>query len=252
MNNNTFKKTVLRYLEEHPPAYRLFLDLQEAGNLYMIGGALREYRDKSSIKVLRDVDIIVDVKHQSVWDRIIQTYHLYTNRFDGYKINCQDLLVDTWELQQTWAYRTGTVQCDPDQYVNHLSKTVFLNIDSIIYDWNNERWDDSIYGQAMQSKMLDIVLRANPQPELNIVRAFVLQKRYQMRFSDALKQFIVEVYQKKYMDLDDFVAELMNKQRSRYKEEVLPQKHYTDAILELLSEGHSGVAAEQNMYTSYK
>lgn len=236
----TFKETILKYLKKCPPAYCLFHDLQKAGDIYLIGGVLREYRDKKTIEELRDVDIIVDVKYPPVWNKIInerQKYKLLINRFDGYKICCKNLLIDTWSLDQTWAYRTKSFQCKSSEYVNNLSKTVFLNIDGIIYDWKRDHWDDIVYMQAMENKMLDIVLSPNPQPELNIVRAFVLQNRYNMFFSESLKEYIKDLYCKKYSHLDIFVDVLMNKQQSRYNKMILSRSHYIDSIYKILDEG---------------
>ena len=42
-----------------------------------------------------------------------------------------------------------------------LPKTVFLNMDAIIYDMKNDKWYDTEYKKAMETKVLDIILEEN-------------------------------------------------------------------------------------------
>ena len=111
------KNSIRNYLMDHPPAAEIFKKLELAGNVILIGGVLREFLDHRKIQNLRDIDIIVDVKSESQWSRVIEEYSLRTNRFGGHKIFCEGLLVDVWRIEQTWAFREKIISCSPKDYI---------------------------------------------------------------------------------------------------------------------------------------
>ena len=214
------------YLKENEPADLLFEELTNCGDVYLIGGVLREYKDHQSFENLRDIDIVVDVKNETLWNDTFIKFGARRNRFGGRKVLFGSLPIDTWDVKQTWAYREGIVICNPDEYISRLSETVFLNIDGIIYDWKRGIWYEEEYRKAMESKILDVVLESNPQIPLNIVRAFILQKRYDMSFSEKLKKIIIRESHK-YDSFSEFTQMLEEVELRRYgklffsKEELL-------------------------------
>lgn len=226
------KASILLYLDERPPAREIFNGLISAGDIYLIGGVLREYKDHHSINDLRDIDIIVDVKNYHNWDDTIRRYSIKTNRFGGSTLSCDDLIVDTWPLEQTWAYKQNLICCDPVNYFKMLTKTVFLNIDGIVYDWQREIWNEEEYQCAMKLRVLDVVLPQNPLLCLNILRTFILQDRYQMKLSERLKQIILAEYNKAYSH-SDFVDSLMAEQLRRYGKELVSRQGIEKKIHEL-------------------
>lgn len=68
--------------------------------------------------------------------------------------------------------------------------TVFLNIDAIVYDMKRDIWYEEGYQEAIKTQVLNVVLESNPEIPLNIVRAMVLKKRYNMAYSKRLKDII--------------------------------------------------------------
>lgn len=228
------KNAIYSYIEKCPPALELFKRLEDAGAIYLIGGVLREFRDCGQIRNLRDIDIVVDVKNAELWNEILRDYAFKSNRFGGNKLMCQDLLVDTWAIEETWAFRNHVVECDTCDYVKYLPSTVFLNIDSIIYDWRNEIWYDKIYQGAMESRILDVVLPDNPQLLLNIVRSFVLKDRYGMQFSKLLQEIILEEY-KKSKNISEFVSTLYQEQIRRYGKSYLSQREILREVGRIIS-----------------
>ena len=209
------KNSIRNYLMDHPPAAEIFKKLELAGNVILIGGVLREFLDHRKIQNLRDNDIIVDVKSESQWSRVIEEYSLRTNRFGGHKIFCEGLLVDVWRIEQTWAFREKIISCSPKDYIKLLPDTVFLNLDSIIYDWTNEKWYKEKYLEGMHSRVIDVVLDKNPYILLNITRAYVLKDRYDMSFSPKLSHLIIEEG-KKYSSRESFVEAILSEQEKRY------------------------------------
>ena len=194
---------------------------------------MREFRDNYDFIDLRDVDIIVDVKDYKQWEDTLKRYLMSPNRFGGHKLFCKDLLIDTWAIDQTWAFREKIIEVKPEDYVRSLPKTVFLNIDAIIFDWTHDCWYDECYVEAMKSRQLDIVLSSNPQIELNILRTFVLQQRYNMTLSNQL-QDIIRTHSKCYDTVEDFVDKLFCEQSNRYQKEILSKPQLANVLTNIL------------------
>lgn len=213
----TVTDAVCDFLKKHPPSLELYKALHQAGDLYLIGGVLREYKDKGDIQELRDIDIIIDVTSEEAWCEILHKYSPVKNSFGGYKMLCRDFVIDVWILKETWAYREGVISCTESERAEYLQETVFLNLDAIIYDIKRDIWYDQIYREAMRSKNIDIVLLKNPQLYLNIIRAFVLKKRYNMSFSERLTGII-----KREKELNNnLVNDLLHIQKERYRKEIM-------------------------------
>lgn len=223
------KEVIYLYLEKYPPALKLFRMLEEIGNIYLIGGVLREFKDNNNIINLRDIDIIIDVKNNEYLEKILFEFEVGKNRFGGYKLFCSGLIVDIWPLDETWAYKNQIIKCKPTKYVENLTNTVFLNIDAIVYDMKRNIWYDSKYQEAMRSRVLDVVLKCNPEVPLNIVRAIVLKRRYDMIYSKRLKCIIKEEMSAK----ENFLDMLMGIQLKRYKTEILSKELLKDELLQI-------------------
>lgn len=215
----TLDKVITEYLDKHPPAKDLFEGLKQLGNVYLIGGVLREYRDNDGIDVLRDIDMIVDIPEQP-YKQFLDSYMPEVNVFGGYKICCSGLIVDIWRLEQTWAYANHKIICKDKDYVSNLVRTVFLNMDAIVYDLQRDIWYDSGYLNALNEGVLDVVLKENPQIGLNIIRSLVIKKKYNMRMSEELCN-IISGYCTKSRDA---VQELYKIQLNRYKKEIISMK----------------------------
>lgn len=213
------KSAVMAYFENCPPAAELFKRLLEAGKLYLIGGALREFKDHGRIEDLRDADFIIQVTEAEEWKKIINCYQPERNHFDGYKFICEGLIVDVWEIENTWALRNRKVAMKEGNCLEALPKTVFLNMDAILYDLTEDIWYDKEYQDAKRTGVLDVVLEENPYIELNVLRAMILQQKYHMEYSDRLKKIIADCTRKK----KDFSQILMQIQKRRYHREILGQ-----------------------------
>lgn len=225
----SLKEMIHLYLKKHPPALELFSMLEKAGSLYLIGGVLREFKDNGDILDLRDIDIVIDVEDDECWENILSKFHTNKNRFGGYKLYCSGLIVDIWPLDETWAYKNNIVKCSPEKYAECLTDTVFLNIDAIVYDMKKDLWYDKGYQEAIKSRILDVVLECNPEVPLNIVRAIVLKRRYNMEFSQRLKSII----RAEKASSDNFIGLLMDIQRKRYRKEILSQELINEALMQL-------------------
>lgn len=213
----TLDEVITEYLDKHPPAKELFEGLKHLGNIYLIGGVLREYKDNDSIGALRDVDMITDIPEQE-YEQFMSSYQPEVNAFGGYKLLCAGLIVDIWRLEQTWAYAERKVVCNDNECVVNLPQTVFLNMDAIVYDLKNDVWYDEVYRDAVDKGVLGVVLKENPQLGLNIVRSLVIRRKYNMRVSKELCDIISSYC----TENQDAAQELYQIQLNRYKKELIP------------------------------
>ncbi len=152
------KQKLLGYLQNHIPAKDIIEKLCKSGNIYLVGGACREYKDHSDFEYLRDVDIVIDITDKKAFEKITHEYPLRKNRFGGYKFFCEGLTVDVWSIDDTWAFKEKMITCPRDEYIDRFKDTVFFNIDAIVYDWNNDSWIADKYTDVVSLKTLDIVM----------------------------------------------------------------------------------------------
>lgn len=153
-------------------------DLESRVELYIVGGALRDCLDN---RPFNDLDIVF------VGDYTPKRAEI--NCFGGYRIPFKDTYVDLWKLGNTFGFRKGIPYTGPEDFL----KTPFLNIDSIMYDWQTEEFvgnSDILYKNI---KELDVVACFPEVVELNKLRAFRYIKKYNLGMSDKLKV----IFQKK-------------------------------------------------------
>jgi hypothetical protein len=163
---------------------RCFDSLEKEGDLILFGGAVRDILVNHAP---RDYDVVVAIDNNKL-DRIVNTMQLSSrrNRFGGYSMKLDGHLLDVWSLESTWAFREKFISPS----VSNLTETVFFNIDSIAVNLSNEQVYASKFLEALQTKFLDIILESNPYPDLCVLRAFVFEKRKQLRFSEQLIEYI--------------------------------------------------------------
>lgn len=202
-------------INKYPNVSSLINQLQEYGEVLLFGGVIREYNDSKFNNMPRDFDIVINKINSNVkLDNVLNNFLYYKNRFDGYKIEIDSIKLDIWELEKTWAFREKKVEYSKNEYPYKLQETVFLNIDSIVYNLTTKEVYNDKYREAMELKELDIVLEENPYKDLNILRALVFKRKYNMKFSDKLTLILEEYIQKNY----DYINKLYEVQFKHYNE----------------------------------
>ena len=204
------------FLAKYPSAWKIYQMLLQTGDIYVMGGLLREFRDNHQITELRDADFAVNIKNKEIWSNLLSQISHKRNRFGGYKFSCSGLIIDIWDVRETWAFSKGIIKVNDNDYFTYLPNSVFLNIDALVYDLQNNRWNDDIYQKAVKSGELGIILKENPFEKLNVLRAMILRKRYSMRYSAELANVIL-----KYARQSCFLQEIMEIQQDRYGYSVL-------------------------------
>jgi len=144
-------------------------DSLPGGGVYIFGGVLRDLALLGRRGFSSDIDVVVEGN----WDhciRYLQTLGAHRNKFGGYRLEIAGWPVDIWNSRDTWAIRNGFVKYDG---IASLTHTTVLNWDAILMNWRTRTFvcrDD--YLSSLQSRILDVVLRQNPNPLGMAVRVF--------------------------------------------------------------------------------
>jgi len=218
--NNQLKTEFYELMTNFPSAHDLLTKLSKEGDLLLFGGAVRSFFENSFKILPRDFDIVVntDIDIESYFRK----YEFKKNRYGGFKVIIDSLEFDIWTMKNTWAFKENKVTLGEE----NLAQTVFLNLDSIVYNLNKDKLYDESYKMALSTKVLDVVLQDNPHPELNLLRALVFKKKYHMIFSYDLKK----CFKEHLNDKEKFLSNLNSVQYSHYGREVLTTKEIREEI----------------------
>lgn len=182
------------YLKE-PILKKIMYEIFHYGTAYVVGGYLRDFLNN---KESRDVDIIVDVRDIKLIDIIKKIDCQYSqNRHKGIKLHLGNTTVDLWSLENNWAFKNGLVKLNENDKLNSIAKGCFFNYDALAINLKNYKYNTQYYYDFLNNSTLDILQKTdkyknlNPTPEANIVRAFYIKERHNIKFSDNLIKYIV-------------------------------------------------------------
>jgi hypothetical protein len=142
-------------------------DILSDGNVYLFGGILRDLAIFGKAGYESDIDIVVD----GTWRNIASLLHQYDakrNKFGGFRIIIDDIPIDIWHAESTWAITNGHV---PYRDISSLTNTTILSWDAILMNWKSKQFVFiKNYFDHIHSRTLDIVLLQNPYPLGMLVR----------------------------------------------------------------------------------
>ncbi len=210
--------------------YSLFQKLKKLKlDLYLFGGFPKDIYFKRHKAIPRDIDLVVLQNDLKVLLDEFKGYRVEKSRFGGVKIKFKGIDVDIWPLAKTWAFENGSVRMTS---VDSLSKTTFLNIESIAIELypkeNTRRVVTDGFLEATKEKVLELNLEDNPFPELNIARALYAAKKLKYAFGPRLLTYmamnlehcsedeILRIYERKYGTVE--------RERRAYKEFLISLK----------------------------
>lgn len=217
--DQTIKMEIIKLLDSYPTSLAFIKQLSNIGDLLFFGGSIRDYYLYNEFKKMpRDFDIAVKINTPSeyLFEEIINKYQYRKNRFGGYKVIVDKIEFDIWNLKDTWAFKEKKLLAEE----KNLSKSVFLSIDGIVYNFNNNILYDEEFKKTIDNNQINIVLKENPQKELNLLRALVFKKRYKLTFAPELK----EEYKKSILKDTYLYEKLYALQFNHYKCEYFTQK----------------------------
>ncbi|MGO5127510.1 MULTISPECIES: hypothetical protein [Bacillus cereus group] len=180
----------------------LFNELEKQKNYMLIGGAVRDLLFK---RKPRDYDIVVEAEALH-----LNLPNVKRNSFGGLKVIIDHNEFDIWCLKDTWALKKMRVPASKE----NLQNSCFFNLDSVIYDAKNEKFLFNHFIDGINSKELDIIYEDNPYPSVCVIRAFVLQEKWEMQFSKRLSRYI----ENWVICEEDPIEELIKAQLKHYKE----------------------------------
>jgi hypothetical protein len=169
-----------------------YYGLQKLGTVVVVGGAARDWSHGRSP---RDLDLVVDIPSDELQD-YMRTLTGRQNHFGGYEYWLNDCelpympsKIDIWAIRDTWAFKTYP-NLFPEPTLKDIRRSVFFNLDAILVEPKPEGFLD-IEGciETLQSRVLDIVLEANPFPQFCVVKALVQARKYQLGLSERLVDY---------------------------------------------------------------
>ncbi len=184
-----------RTLENNNLFKYLLLDIFTEGTAYIVGGFFRDFLNN---KKSRDIDIIVDLSHEKLLEKLNNINIDYCiNRHNGIKLICENIEVDIWSINNNWAFMNNLVKLNDDEKLLSIARGCFYNYDSLVINLHNFNYTISYYNDFLKKKELDILqLRdsyksKNPTPEANILRAFFLKKTFNIQYSLNTKNYLI-------------------------------------------------------------
>ena len=201
-----------------PKATEFLSEILSEASVYVFGGAVRDYLNKT-FDTARDVDLVIESNNSNKVDigyylDYLNIVSFKKNRFNGYKVFFGNLVVDIWNLQDTWAFQNTYLESSPE----NLMKSVYLNVDALVYSLNSNTYLENCNDLYSKINVLDIVFDQTPYEELNLLRALVFKDRYSLNVSQILR---------------DKINELLKGSKTSYKLlKDLQNQHYNQILLD--------------------
>ena len=221
----SLKTEILLKFDRTPESSQFLRGLMRDATVYVFGGVVRNFLDKNLNKA-RDIDLVLCSHNRrkiNIPSYLGSKVVYRKNRYDGYKIIfSEDFIVDVWNLQDTWAFKYKKTKLLPT--VINLMKTVYLNIDALVYSLNRGVFlggCDKHYRTNIHS--LDIIFPQNPYENLNLMRALIFHQEYSYAFSQVLINRFKN-YIKGKGTMERAVQDLANVQLSHYHKLIIPEK----------------------------
>ncbi len=188
----TNEKPFYHFLEEviDTDVFNFIELVSQRTDVFLFSGIIRNYFLKNSI--IRDVDIVIesDDKIQS----LLKKYEYRINSFGGYKVRINNMEIDIWRMDRTWAinYHQTILNFDLEKYIPN---TAFFNFSAIIYSINKKEF---IYTKHflrfLRDKKMDAVYIPNANDHLCVVNSFYYSDKYNLKFSKNFSKIIIKIH----------------------------------------------------------
>lgn len=210
INESNIKNDLINMLGKYSETLDFVEKLSKTGELLFFGGAVRDIFVKND-QYPRDFDIAIKFNDEYKFNRLIDQYEYKKNRFGGYKIKVSGIDFDVWDYKNTWAFKN--TELTPSE--ENLARSVYLNIDGVVYNFNSNCLYADLLKESLLKAELDVSLEENPHVELNLLRALVFKKKYNLNLSNKLKtvfHFYVDL-----LNEENLINHLLDLQLSHYK-----------------------------------
>lgn len=191
------RKSFESFLSNYKNSYNFIDDLEKNGlGIILFGGIIRNYYVNNFVEKPRDIDIVLHSCENFDFEEYLNFngYSYYVNKFGGYKLELDELNIDIWPIESTWAFKENIINFES---IKDLNKTVFLSTDAIFYNFTSRQLFDNGFLDSIQKKEIDIVLEKNPFPEINLAKALYLKNKLNLKFSSNLSNYFSQWLLKK-------------------------------------------------------
>ncbi|HDP5849372.1 TPA: hypothetical protein P6W17_002321 [Staphylococcus aureus] len=213
------KNQLTSLLEKDSDTLKFIDDLTNVGDLLFFGGSVRDiFLYPENPPIPRDFDIAINFKNKSKFNLITKKYSNKLNRFGGFKFKIGTIEFDVWDLENTWAFKNTNLKASEE----NLAKSVYLNIDGIVYNYNKSILYDELFRSSIECRVLDINLQENPQEKLNLLRALVFKEKYKKVYKFSFSHNLKNKFQSHLVgETTKLSDELYNLQKTHYKSNYL-------------------------------
>ena len=221
----TLIKSLYTKLKTNKDSYNFIKNLMKCYELYLFGGGVRDFLN-NELNYFRDLDFVIKSKDNvdiNIEDFIPKNIKFKKNRFNGYKIYFDNCIIDIWDIKNTWAFKNNKL----DNSVENLLKSVYLNIDSLLYSLNENKYINNCDRTYKNITQLDIVYNETPYENLNLLRALIYRKKYALTFSKQLKE---KLHKQISNTNNDIIKEFMNLQKEHYNKYLLNESELKKEI----------------------
>jgi len=150
----------------------------------LLGGAPRDILLHGAGATPRDLDVVVDVPKV---DALASAFpSLGRNHFGGLQGELLGVLVDMWPLGDAWSLRD-----DAQPTFEKLVQTTTFNVEAIAFEPALDlKVMDAGCCACLESKILELVFEPVPFPALNLLRAAIFCRRYELVPGPRLRAFL--------------------------------------------------------------
>lgn len=150
-----------------PKVITFLNDLSGVCNLYIFSGVIRDYFLNATSN--RDIDIVFDGEVEI--ESFLKSYTWRKNSFGGFKIEINEVNVDMWKVNDTWAL--GYQKAMDYDLPKFIPTTAFFNFSSIVFHYNKTKfYHTPQFAKFIRDKEIDITYYPNANVPLCIVNSF--------------------------------------------------------------------------------
>ena len=225
---NILVQSLYSKLKSDIDTYNFIMNLMNYYDLYLFGGGVRDLLN-NSLDSVRDLDFVIKSRNDEEID--LESYipnhiNFKKNRFKGYKIFFDNFIIDIWDINNTWAFKYNILESS----VENLLDSVYLNIDSLLYYLNEDKYINNCDKTYKKIKQLDIVLKETPCEKLNLLRALVYKNKYSLKMSNKLKK---QFYKYININNENLINEFMRLQKEHYNNYIYTKQELMHELVSL-------------------
>lgn len=162
---------------------------QKLPDTVIFGGMLREFGLGYEKDFTSDIDLVSAGSRQEI-HAAIADFSPTMNNFGGFRFSRSGRSFDIWSLEDTWAFRKHHVI---GHNFNDLLNTTFFKIDSVAFHiCRNELIYSDNFVDAMDNRVLDTNLEANPNPQKMAHKAIKMAYDKNLTFTLRLGTYVLE------------------------------------------------------------